>query len=326
MDKKLPLLKQVFRSFLWLTIIVTVAISIRLFLIEIYLIPSQSMQPTIMAGDIVLVSKGSYGPRLSGFTDDKYDYYRLGRISGLKRYDIVVFNYPMADSALSKYPTKDYYQIKAKASYNGANDSLIYRPVKYRQPYIKRCIGLPGDTIMLKGDKPYINGNKALSPVDDTNDTTTWVIKSGYRWRQFPLSADNPKFWGATKGYRIIFPNNYVYNWRHEIFGPVVVPKKGITIKLDLVNVWLYKRAIEAYERNTVKVSPDGIFINGVKTDSYTFKMNYFFMMGDNRGNSIDSVYWGFVPEDHIIGKALLVLFSKDKNGINWTRILKRLK
>ena len=284
------------------------------------------MSPTIIPGDVVLVSKINYGPRLSGFTNGSRDYLRLGDVSGLKRYDIVVFNYPMGDSVLSKHSHNDYYKMKAKAKYDLKNDTLLFRPIKYRQPYIKRCIGLPGDTMMLKGGQPYVNGAKTVSPVDNSTDTSTWVLKRGNRWRKHPRTPERASFWRDAEAYRIIFPNNNVYMWNHEIFGPVMVPKKGATIKLDLVNIWLYKRVIEAYEHNTVSVSAEGIFINGTKTTSYTFKMNYYFMMGDNRGNSIDSVYWGFVPEDHIIGKALCIVFSKDNDRINWSRMFKGLK
>lgn len=324
MNKKSSIFKRAFRSFLLLITIVTVAIMIRLFLFEIYLIPSQSMLPTIIPGDVVLVTKATYGPRLSGFSSKKNDYSRLGDLSGLQRYDIVVFNYPMGDSVLAKNPHRDYYKIKAKANNNITKDSIIYRPVKFRQPYIKRCIGLPGDTIMLKDGQPFVNSVKTNSPIDE-QDTVKQSQDRKYNWRARPRTPNRPSFWEDAKAYRIIFPNNYVYMWNHEIFGPIVVPQKGTTVRLNFINIWLYKRIIEAYEHNDIQIGPEGIFINGKKCEEYTFKMNYYFMMGDNRGNSIDSVFWGFVPEDHIIGKAQFIVFSQDDNEVHWERFFKKL-
>jgi len=121
-----------------------------------------------------------------------------------------------------------------------------------------------------------------------------------------------------------IFPNDAQYNWTIDNFGPMIIPKKGMTVKLTLKSLPLYKRIIRNYEHNTLVIKGDKIMINGKETTSYTFKQDYFWMMGDNRHNSQDSRYWGFVPEDHLVGKAVFVWFSKDPDygtGVRWDRL-----
>jgi signal peptidase I len=128
-----------------------------------------------------------------------------------------------------------------------------------------------------------------------------------------------------------LFPNNYSYKWTLSNFGPIVVPQIGKSIKLDTNNICLYYQIISDYENNNLEVRNDSIFINNTYSKSYTFKMNYYFVLGDNRHNSIDSRYWGFVPENHIIGKATMIWFSIDYqksffNKIRWSRLFKKLE
>jgi signal peptidase I len=144
---------------------------------------------------------------------------------------------------------------------------------------------------------------------------------------------------GISDPYNPVYPSKYPihvklspnlpdYKWNVDNFGPIIIPKKGWTVKLDSMTFPLYERCIEVYEKNTVKVDGKDIIINGTKADSYTFKMNYYWMMGDNRHDSEDSRYWGFVPEDHIVGKALFIWMSWDDNEsflskIRWSRLFR---
>src|SRR5690606_4694935 len=118
-----------------------------------------------------------------------------------------------------------------------------------------------------------------------------------------------------------IFPNDPRYSWTEDNFGPLWIPKAGETVDLTLENLPLYERAIRIYEYNSLEVKGDDIFINGIETTSYTFQQDYYFMMGDNRHNSADSRFWGFVPYDHIVGKAVFIWFSKGEDGIRWSRL-----
>lgn len=172
-----------------------------------------------------------------------------------------------------------------------------YLPVDERELYIKRCIALPGDTLKIDSARIFIN-SKLQSDIK---------LPEGFRISL--KNAYSPNF----------FPNDFRFKWNLDYFGPIVVPKKGDSVKLSIDNLNLYKRIIRTYENNKLEIKGMDIFINEKKTCTYIFKMNYYFVLGDNRHNSIDSRYWGLVPEDHIIGKASMLLYSSIKD----TSILK---
>ena len=337
---------------------VIAATLIRTFFIEAYTIPTPSMERSLLVGDFLFVSKVNYGARtpmtpiafpfahhtmpLIG-TKAYWDglelaYHRLPGLSDPKKGDVVVFNYPMEA------------------------DSPFFRPVDKRENYIKRCQGAPGDTLSLVNAQVYVNGKAAPNPPGEQTDytiTTTGVDLnpqaledlhiSNYEGAQSPtMTKDAAK---ALKGFSnikdisqniapkemtdpTIFPNSqhlvkdHIYKWNVDNFGPVIIPKKGWTVKLDTLTLPMYRRAITVYEGNKLQQVGNDILINGVKTTTYTFKMNYYWMMGDNRHDSLDSRYWGFVPEDHIVGKALFIWMSWDDNGsffskIRWSRLFR---
>lgn len=130
-----------------------------------------------------------------------------------------------------------------------------------------------------------------------------------------------------NKEYLPIFPNDIKYGWTEDNFGPLLIPKKGATVDITINNLPVYRRIIQAYEKNSLQVKDSVIYINGKATNQYTFKQDYYWLMGDNRHNSADSRFWGFVPHDHVVGKAVLIWFSSGPSvGIRWNRIFKRIK
>ncbi len=354
----------------WVDAIVFAVIAatlIRTFFIEAYVIPTPSMERSLLVGDFLFVSKVNYGARIpmtpiaflfahhtmpmintKAYWDGvKLPYYRLPGLSNVKRSDVVVFNYPM-DA-----------------------DSPLYRPVDKRENYIKRCQGIPGDTLSVVNGQVYVNGKAMPNPPGEEMEysyTTTGVDINPqildelhittYEGHMFPAMTKEAA--NVLKGYSnvkslspvlsprgVSDPSNPVYptnanhpvglmlngkqhdfKWTVDNYGAIIIPKKGWTVKLDSVTFPLYVRCIKVYENNKVQVVGNDILINSKKTDTYTFKLNYYWMMGDNRHDSDDSRFWGFVPEDHIVGKALFIWMSWDDNApffskIRWGRLFR---
>jgi signal peptidase I len=346
----------------------SVVFFIRIFLIETYLIPSSSMESTLMVGDVVAVSKIHYGLRMpriplafplvhNHFETEEYvmpsysgkielPYFRLPAITPVRRNDIIVFN----------YPAHDIHDI----GYG------LVKEVNMKENYIKRCVGLPGDTLKISGGQLFVNGDSAWVPpaaqlqylvrTNGSEFDPDTLRKLGFRYppelqanfNYFPISGQSGLyyFWmteAVANSLRTfpevvdidkliiskdrpgedIFPNDLAdYPWNRDFFGPVPIPAKGETVLLSTENYKLYERIITAYEGHQLDRVGESLFIDGVERDRYTFAMDYFFVMGDNRDDSEDSRFWGFVPEDHIVGKPLCVMFSFEQNfGFRWDRI-----
>jgi signal peptidase I len=371
---------------------VVAASIIRIFMIEAYTIPTSSMEKSMLVGDFLFVSKLSYGPKLPNtplafpfvhhtmpltkFTKSyvewiKWPFYRFPGTTTIKHNDVVVFNYPDGDTVALKQQNQSYYglvrQVGRERVWNDKFNfgDIVARPVDKRENYIKRCIGLPGDSIQIKDEVVFINGKQVeipnlsqfmyivktdgnpinrriLKQLDITEEVQmtesgdqvlTLTQESADKLKQLPNvkaveKIIQPKgFWQPY-----IFPFDSSYAWNVDNFGPLYIPKAGATVQLTLANLPLYERIINAYELNTLEVKNGKILINGKESTSYTFKLDYYWMMGDNRHNSADSRFWGFVPSDHIVGKAVFVWLSLDNNKtlfdgkIRWNKLFRTVK
>ncbi|HEX2536090.1 MAG TPA: signal peptidase I, partial [Chitinophagaceae bacterium] len=377
---------------------IVAATLIRTFIFEAYTIPSGSMEKSLLINDFLFVSKFSYGPRIpntplsipfvhnyipgsnrKSYTElVKFPYIRWFD-SPVKRGDVVVFNFPAGDTVINAegyQSLKPYYDIKRMAQYghqesrdilsNPEDYPIAVHPPDKSDNYIKRCVGVAGDTLEIRGGEVFINGQQQQPPPHsqiyyfvETNgqlldpdmmqeeydidindyeefnpnpvDRNTFKIlltaASAQKLKRAPfVRSIRPDLQTpGTNDVRFLFPNNPASNWTIDFFGPVWIPKKGATIRLDSANYILYERAIRTYEGNTLDVRNGRYYLNGQESNSYTFKMNYYWMMGDNRHASQDSRFWGFVPEDRVVGKAWMIWFSWE-NGPRWSRLFQIVK
>lgn len=302
-------------------------------------------------------------------------YKRLKGFRHVRRYDPVVFNFPEGDTVVLENQAVSYYEIvrshmrdlKSYDAYSGmemksdfvyadlarkevnSRFTIIYRPVDRRDNYVKRCVGLPGDTIFIKDAVLFVNGMEAevrpglqLNYFVTTNGTRinprAFERMGIYRADQImhspslyelPLTSENlktlkafpnvleitPRILRAGEYEPAIFPHNRLYRWNQDNFGPLWIPSRGATVALDTSNICFYERIIDVYEGNDLMIKEGIIYINGQPSDSYTFRMDYYWMMGDNRHNSADSRYWGFVPEDHVAGTPRFIWLSINKEA-----------
>ena len=389
---------------------------INLFFFQNFVIPSSSLEKSLLTGDYLFVSKLSYGPRIpqtpltmpltqhtmpvlnikSYIEVPHWDYRRVKGLGNVQLNDIVVFNYPSGDSLVNeqRWAAADYYQMVysyGKQLYDQANPpvnlnsmtllqqrdyfayiyalgrayivqnpneygDIISRPTDRRENYVKRCVGLPGQTLQIKNHIIYLDGKPNKEP--DNVQYTYYVklknmlpeelltelgitqedLQSLNTSGVMPLTAKAAKALAARKDLvesvklntdaptGDLYPLNANTGWTRDNYGPIWIPKKGATVKLSLANLPLYERPIRVYENNKLEVRNGQIYINDKPANSYTFKMNYYWMMGDNRHNSADSRYWGFVPEDHVVGKPIFIWWSHDVDhpgfkGIRWKRL-----
>lgn len=352
---------------------VIVATVVHTYFIQPYTIPTSSLEKSLLVGDFLFVSKMNYGARVPMTTVafpmvhdsipltksksyliwPQLPYMRLPGIQNIDRTDIVVFNWPV-DTVYRFFDTS-----KRRA----------YKPVDKKSNYVKRCLGIPGDSLSIKDGMIYIDGKLLQMPerakpqfsykvaldgktpidfesifkdldvtdpagfIDQTKRDTLFLsalTEAGAERlkntpgitsviRQIAKDADNT-----------IFP--HINKWNRDNFGPIYIPEKGKTVALTTETLPFYKAIITDYEmnedgkKNDLKVTGNEIRLNGAVVKTYTFKQNYYWMMGDNRHNSEDSRYWGFVPENHIVGKPIFIWLSIDPNGkglekVRWDRV-----
>ena len=393
------------------------------FFFQNFVIPSSSLEKSLLTGDYLLVSKLSYGPRIpqtpltmpltqhtlpilnckSYLERPHWEYRRVKGLGKVELNDIVVFNYPSGDTvALApQYQARDFYgmayeigrmiHLNTHGTLPMPKDSTVLgyremyaqlytlgkqymqenvdefgeitnRPTDRRENYVKRCVGMPGQTLRIQIDTIYLDGKPNAEPefvqyrynaqfvgyLDDetkrelgiTNEELEYVSAGA----GFPMThqvkaeliargiiAPNPERAPVASGDEL-YPLNMKKDWTTSNYGGkegIWIPKKGGSIQLTLENLPIYERCITAYEGNSLDIKDGKICINGQATDSYTFQLDYYWMMGDNRDNSADSRFWGFVPEDHIVGKPLFVWLSLNPDysltdgKIRWNRFFK---
>lgn len=372
---------------------------ITLFAFQNYQIPSSSLEKSLLVGDYLFVSKLSYGPRVpntplafplvqnsfpitnskSYFDWPEWGYKRVAGLGKVKRNDIVVFNFPAGDTVALKQQNPDYYTLVAEygREYIRLNSEsfgkVVYRPVDRRENYVKRCVGMPGDSLSVRDNQVYINNEPAENPENMQHNyyvETDGSLLTEEQFRLLGVSKDDRmlanqslfSFLGfspdAARIYRLpltqkalqiagklpavkkiliepdvfggtTYPVDYQTGWTRDNYGPIWIPRKGATIELNEWNLAMYHRCIRNYENNSLETRDGKVYVNGKEETSYTFRYDYYFMMGDNRHNSADSRSWGFVPEDHIVGKPILVWLSLNKDyslldgGVRWNRLFR---
>ena len=403
------------------------------FFFQNFVIPSSSLEKTLLTGDYLLVSKLAYGPRIpqtpltmpmtqhtlpiinckSYLEYPHWDYRRVKGLGNVEVNDIVVFNYPAGDTVALAQQNQDYYRlayqigdqllgtqtadttsifpqtivIPATASllpetsyeeqqriYNNVYAAgaaymrqhpeefgeITSRPTDRRENYVKRCVGLPGQTLQITNDTVYLDGKPNPEPENvqyayevtfkqdlpdelkrelgiteedlyaQRNGNTVWMPLTHKVRKQLEARKDIvASIARAVPDAGWLYPQNMAKDWTTANYGPLWIPKKGETLRLTLANLPIYERPIRVYEGNSLEVRGGKIYINGKAADSYTFKMDYYWMQGDNRDNSADSRFWGFVPEDHIVGKPLFIWISLDPDyglfdgKMRWSRFFK---
>ncbi len=295
------------------------------------------MHGTLYEGDYVVINKLAYGARLpitplsisiggnKKFVDWLHlSYLRVFGFSEIQRNDVIAFNYSLTDEL----------------------------PIDMREEYIKRCVALPGDSLKIINGKVYVNSNldepvfiyknynvqsdkpidtvilqrlrilQNSSTIDEKNYTIVMSAAQADSLYKLPyIKSINLQPLSKDYYHPSVFPNYATLRWNFDFFGPLYIPREGDSILLDKNNIAIYQRIIERFEEGKFSFKNDVVLINDKITKYYTFTQNYYFVMGDNRYNSIDSRNWGFIPESHIIGRADLVLYSSQRSGRNFSSV-----
>ena len=341
---------------------VVVATIVHTYVIQPFNIPSSSLEKTLLVGDYLFVSKVHYGARtpktavafpmvhdtipvlnVRSYTNwPQLPSFRLPGFSEVKKNDIVVFNWP-ADTTTNM---------------NDRTTVGLRKPVDKRTNYVKRCVGTPGDNVSIKDGVVYVDG-KVLQLSDRAKPQFSYTVTTdgsglnpAYLIKELKITDGFGEIGTNTYSFRAltdetaerlkqnpgivsvvrniqpttdpgIFPKGAP--WNGDNMGPIYIPEEGKTVAINKQNLPLYEKIIGEYENNDLKVNGDQIIINGKAATTYTFKQNYYWMMGDNRHNSLDSRYWGFVPEDHIVGKAVFVWWSTDQTE-TWKNFTKKIR
>jgi signal peptidase I len=384
-EKKRSMLKEWGEAAIFAVVAATL---IRTFFFEAFVIPSSSMEGTLLVGDYLFVSKMSYGAKVPSipltvpFTHNtlpltettpsyldwvELPYMRLPGFGEVQRNDIVVFNFPEGDTVWTGNRNMSYYgYLRMKSRETGMSianvrktliesDSIIVHPVDKEDNYVKRCVAVSGDILEVRDKEIYINKAPTKAPaaaqwawdfnykienqqdyqnlfdqftekgiIDNSNEGYGRSIADTAFAFSVPVPVNKMGVFRSLVGNTQqslspkglvdpdVFPHDTLhFKWNRDNYGPIQIPKEGMTVKLSPENIALWERIISVYEGNTLEIKDGKFIINGQPATTYTFKQDYFWMMGDNRHNSLDSRFWGFVPADHVIGKPVFVWMSK---------------
>lgn len=340
---KSAVLRKVIKGTLLFIYIFSIAIGTKLLAFDIYKIPSSSMNNTLYTGDVIVVHKLKYGPKLPRSPFD---------IPWIN----IAFYFNKKARATMGTPWWDYKRLSGYSCINNG-DVVVFTMFKKNMVIVKRCMGIAGDTLKIHKGDVYINNaffspsnfvlnnykfnvsdrktlyrkldsiglDIALNRTRTSNFMTTLSIQDKNRLETLHLVEDLKKVTDSLTETSTAYPNSKYNQWNLDDYGSYIIPKKGMKIRLNATNYELYKKVIKTHEGLELKELDNRYYLNEKEVIFYTFKQDYYFMMGDNRKGSMDSRYWGLVPEKRIIGKVQYILFSNYGGTFNWKRLFKNV-